>query len=338
MRWRAPLAMLTHTKLEGGLWVAGMFYGSQFKEAMAAFLDEEIGPATAKRDYARACYEETEQHAPRAAEFLRGERAGSGLSLEEVTLLALHDETTREPHCTAFVAAPEMTRERQTLIGQNWDWETKLAGYPGILELHARDQPAVMSYHYPGLWTALGINEHGVALLWTGGGYFPELAPRVGVPTYALIAEALTERTARSAVDRVLDTPNAGSFLFHVADESEGFVVEGIPHVKRVSSGPLLARSTYYEHENIVGLSAQQVPKGYAGRDRRAAVDAALLVGAGDFTLDAAQELLTTPPVYRADPSDSAATIDSFVALPAERTLHVRRGEPTPGEWASFAL
>lgn len=91
-------------------------------------------------------------------------------------------EIVHQPHCTALAAAGTATHGT-TIIAQNWDWAPQLYPWAGLLRLALRGSPRVVTYHYPGLWACAGINEHGLALMWTGGGYFPLVPPVVGLPT-----------------------------------------------------------------------------------------------------------------------------------------------------------
>ncbi|RME31542.1 hypothetical protein D6789_02420 [Candidatus Woesearchaeota archaeon] len=324
------------TRLEGGVWTVGHSYGYRFKQEMRDFLAEHIKPNGKRWAYAHHCFKLMEEYAPIAAEFVRGEAAGADLAFEDAALLTLHEEICHQPHCTAFMVAPEATRDEKALLGQNWDWGVELAPHAGMLELHMRGEPAVLSYHYPGLWTSLGMNEHGVTLMWTGSGYFPELRPQIGVPTYALIAEALRRRTARDAAEYVLNAPNAGSFIFHIADPAgDNVVIEGIPGKTRAAaSEPILTRATFYEIDEVVRLSKQVIPA--PARRRKKRIHDALTSLEGAITVAAAQELLEQPPLFRNE--QEVVTLDSFVAVPEERTITVRRGLPNIGQWTAYTL
>src|SRR5262245_2226086 len=91
-----PLTVVTGRPRE-----RGRSYGRQFKDEIAAFLDREIYRAFANakhptRDemlrYAGACAKEVKAYSPLIHDEMEGMAEGSGLRLEELTLLSLHEE------------------------------------------------------------------------------------------------------------------------------------------------------------------------------------------------------------------------------------------------------
>src|SRR5204862_1819816 len=137
---------------------------------------------------ASQCWKQLKRWEKPVVEFIRGMAEGSKLSVEQLTLLLLHEEIYHTKPCTAIGATHDGTKDGNAIIGQNWDWNASLYSWSGITRLNARGIPNAVLYSYPGLWASAGINKHGLSLVWTGAGYLPKIKPIIGIPTYALIA------------------------------------------------------------------------------------------------------------------------------------------------------
>src|SRR5437867_4510460 len=237
-----PMKKLTSVhalaEFRGSPSACGRQYGLSQAEAIGAFLALAVKPDPARLDYAARCWRVLSEWEPPVVEFVRGMATGTGMSLDEITLLLLHEEVYHLPHCTAFGATGAASAGKAPILAQNWDWDPSLYPWASLLRLRSDATPATLTYAYPGLWAAAGINEHGLALVWTGAGYFPRIRPKVGVPTYALIAGILARRNCREAVALLEKTPNAGAFIFFIGDaEGEIRVVEGLPGKVQIARG-----------------------------------------------------------------------------------------------------
>lgn len=125
------------------------------------------------------------KYAKSSFNFIRGMARGADLPLEAMVLLNLHEEIyhmrTSPSHCTGVVLPRKAAKSRKTYVAQNWDWQPQVP-WAGLLRMSRKGGPRILSYHYPGLWNCCGINSFGLALMWTGGGYFPPVEPIPGVP------------------------------------------------------------------------------------------------------------------------------------------------------------
>ncbi|MCI0457128.1 MAG: C45 family autoproteolytic acyltransferase/hydrolase [Gemmataceae bacterium] len=133
---RGQTALPALTTIEGKPRERGRQYGTQFREAIRAFLDREIYQAFIKKpapreemlSYAAACARAVRAYAPELHEELEGVAEGSGLTLAELTLLTLHEELYHKgqlpkvEHCTAVAVGPPDTADGNTYVGQTWDW------------------------------------------------------------------------------------------------------------------------------------------------------------------------------------------------------------------------
>mgnify|MGYP002624895903 FL=1 len=218
-----------HT-LSGAARDCGRAYGEMFREAMLGFCVQEVRPDTKRLAYARRCWKHVEHDAPASARLMRGMAEGSTLSIEQITLISLHEEIVHQPHCTAFAATGSATRDGDTLVAMNWDWAANLYPWASLLRLDVAGSPRVLTYQFPGLWAGAGINEHGLSFMWTGSGYQPRLAPITGMPTYVIIAEMLRRKTVPAVLKFLDGIRHAGSFIFFLGDAAGRIaVVEFIP-------------------------------------------------------------------------------------------------------------
>ena len=168
---------------------------------------------------------------------LEGVAEGSGLGIEEVTLITLHEELWHRgvlpsiEHCTAVAAGPPATHDGSTYVGQTWDWMQSVYGLSTLLLWKRPEGPSLLSYAYPGLWAGAGLNSAGIALTWTSGSGVGIPGPRVGIPSYVLIAQMLYQDTLDAALAEAQRARHAGWFTFVLADGSGHLAnVEGTPN------------------------------------------------------------------------------------------------------------
>ena len=344
---------LALTTIDGTPRQCGEEYGRRFEKQIMGFCQQEVKPDKSRLRYAERCWKHIEQNARRSAQFLKGMAAGAHLSLPHVTLLTLHEEIYHMPHCTAFVATGEATRGGRTINGQNWDWATSLYDWPGLLRMRPKGGRETLTYHFPGLWACAGVNDAGLSLMWTGSGYFPQLKPRVGMPTYVLIAEILAKRTVDEAVDYLKSVRHAGAFIFFLGDaRGDAAVVEGMPGPLAVERADRWAtRANHYACDELVNCSKQNVPrhKKQTTRPRAARLEELVRQADGNFTVAAARKILTDrdgdwPWLHQFPGGGEQAvtlagmTVDSLIAESTDRVLHTCRGGREPGPWQSVSI
>src|SRR5262249_47747124 len=113
----------TLTVIEGKPRERGRQYGKAFADSIRAFLDREIygafigkpSPREAMLRYAGACAKAVRAFSPTVHDEMEGVAEGSGLSLDEVVLVSLHEELWHKgvlpkvEHCTAVAVGPPDT-------------------------------------------------------------------------------------------------------------------------------------------------------------------------------------------------------------------------------------
>jgi hypothetical protein len=192
-----------------------------------------------------------------------------------------------------------------------------------------------------------GVNDRGLALAWTGGGYFPLVPPAAGVPTYVLIAEVLRLSTVEEALAYLGGAQRAGSFLFFLGDAAGArAVVDAVPGRLAVDrSGPALCRANHFTDPGVLAAGGQVKPRrGKTTTLQRGERMAALLEKhRGRVTPGAVQAMLTDRgtawpwlhqfPGGRQARTLDGMTIDSFFAACQDRAFWTCRGGRTPGPW-----
>jgi hypothetical protein len=321
--------------LQGTSYSCGQQYGELYAEGMRSFLESAIRPDSRKRAYANRCIPYTQRDAPSAFRFIRGMARGAMMALEDIMLLTLHEEIYHQPHCSAILAHGEATRTGKTLIGQNWDWTPEWKDYLSVLSLNEKDGSRTLSCNYPGLWKSAWVNEHGAAIMWTGGGYFPSLPPRVGAPTYAILAEASRYRNTQEIAEYLSCVRNAGSFIFFIGDPREGMVYEAANGTHAIERSDLLTRANHFELGPTKQASKQRIPSDMCTKKRSVALNRYLQPIEGSITASNIREALSMRQVYT--PKDRRfATHASLFSMPEQRALLVRSGGQD--SWKTFSL
>jgi len=123
--------------------------------------------------------------APAYAEEMRGIAEGAGQSEASVALLnaryelafTLAGQEARRGEllevgvdgCTTFGLSPEVTRDRHTWLGQNWDWLAGVHGRTFVLHAERDDGPSFVCLTEAGIAGGkMGVNECGVGLVENG--------------------------------------------------------------------------------------------------------------------------------------------------------------------------
>jgi isopenicillin-N N-acyltransferase-like protein len=341
----------TLTVISGKPRQRGKQYGQQFKDAIHAFLDKEIYQVCSKyasREqllrYAGQCTKAIKEYSPSIVEELEGIAEGTSLKLDEVVLITLHEEVAGHKngvlplvkHCTALAAGPPDTRDDNTYVGQNWDWMETVYGLSSMLLWKRDEGPSLLAYSYPGLWVGAGLNSAGIALCWTWGEGMSIKGPRVGIPSYVLIAQMLYQDTLKGALEEARRSTHAGWFAFVLAD-SKGHLatVEGTPE-KLVIQKPRghTARASYACREILGGSDGaplkihpqcQRMFDLLAGS--RGKLDRRTIEG---FFADH-ESTICKHPGYK-----GGFTVDSMLFDCTHREAHVSRGPGCSGRWKTF--
>jgi isopenicillin-N N-acyltransferase-like protein len=337
----------------------GRQYGRKFKEPIRSFLDKEIfkkftTPAATREGllrYAGQCARAIKGYSRLVMDELEGIAEGSGLRLEEVVLITLHEEVGKKgilpkvEHCTALAAGPPDTRDGNTYVGQNWDWMASVYGLSQMLLWKRPEGPSLLAYSYPGLWVGAGLNSAGIALCWTWGDTRGIKGPRVGIPSYVLIAQMLYQDTLKAALAEARRARHAGWFTFVLGDARGNLAnVEGTPEklVIETARGHL-ARADFATRE-ITGTPRDKPVKLHPQCQRmcellagsKGKLDRATLQG---FFGDHKSTVCKHPGFKEGGGvSDGGFTVDSMLFNCTTKEAFVSRGPGCSGRWKRFTF
>jgi len=106
-------------------------------------------------------------------EELQGIAKGSDLSLEEIVALNARYEMVFAQSavtggsgggCTSIAALPEVTKNGNTILGQNWDYKGRFQGLSVILEVESQNGPNIVMHAEAGTIAHKGMNSAGLGI------------------------------------------------------------------------------------------------------------------------------------------------------------------------------
>ena len=337
----------TKTIIDGKPRERGRRYGKEFSDGIGAFLEKEIWkpfigkPATREEmvRYAAACGLEIKKFSPIIHDELEGMAEGSGLRLEELILITLHEELYHKaplpklPHCTAVAAGPPVTAGGG-IVGQTWDWMESVFGLSSVLHWKRSEGPSLLAYAFPGLWAGAGLNSAGLALCWTSAALGEKgQEPRVGIPSYVLLTHLLYQETLDAAAEEAKRAPCAGWFTFVMGDSKGNLLnIEGSP-TKLATERPRgrLCR-VGFGSQAMTGASAAQPVKLHARCEK---VYDLMVAASGKVDRRSLQAWFEDP---KGGIAVGKGTIDLMVFDTTAREAHLSRGPSYGVHWQKFAF
>jgi len=192
--------------------------------------------------------------APDLVEEIRGIAEGADRAFEDIFLLNARSEILFNPQvlaqeCTSLAALPEVTRNDDTLLAQNWDWYREVVNCQVILKIGPREgKPAMVTFTEAGQLAKIGMNAAGIGLVVNN---LTSDQPRTGVPWILLTRRILEASHLAQALGCVLKTARAHSinFLIGYAD-GEAVDLETSPveeHILWPTNGILTHTNHYLE-------------------------------------------------------------------------------------------
>ncbi len=197
----------------------------------------------------------TQKYAPALIEEIEGIAEGSGLAFEKVFFMNCYDEMayyneTKDQvnGCTLFLATGRATVDKRTYLGQGWDMDEYFN--PIIISINTSGSdhaPRVIMLTHPGVVGGAGINEHGLALIWSTVKAVDE---DTGLPVPLMIRETLGGKNLNDAVHVLLNTPRASGFNFIVGNQYGGFNIEATGKKEKIHYiTAMYAHANHYEND-----------------------------------------------------------------------------------------
>jgi isopenicillin-N N-acyltransferase-like protein len=157
------------------------------------------------------------EFAPDLVEEIQGIAEGANRKFEDIFLLNARSEILFNPQvlaqeCTTMAALPEVTKNGDMLLAQNWDWYRAVKDCQVILKIGARDdKPALLTFTEAGQLAKIGMNAAGIGLVVNN---LTSDQPRTGVPWIFLTRRVLESSYLAQALGYVLNTRRAHSINF----------------------------------------------------------------------------------------------------------------------------
>jgi len=280
---------------------------------------------------------------PRFAEEIRGLADGAGIAFEEAVLCQARAEASHTPEggCSAFTLTGEATADGQPLAGQNQDLEPEYADVAILLRVKPNDgRPTALMFTFAGQLGYAGMNDRGLA-------HFANAlydAPwRTGLPHYPLKRVMLEQETVDDCIDllRKYRTCSAANVVLADGRGKVGDIEvrpEGIA-VFRDDHPDARLHTNHYLTPEYRSLETNSLPDSCPRLDRlRKLVREAW----GTITVDTMKDILAD---HEGDPGGICRhgerrmhSISGYIAEPARRILHIRRGHGCLGSWEAYEV
>jgi hypothetical protein len=284
-----------------------------------------------------------ERLSPKYVEEVRGLADGAGISFAEALLCQVRTQALYcgEAGCTTFALRGEATLDGQVLIGQNQEFEPEFAEVAMVLRVCPTDgRPRAMMLTFAGQLGYSGINEFGVAHF-ANSLFGCEL--RLGVPHYPMKRAILEQKTVKDVI-ALLQQHNACSAANLVLADGQGEIADAEIRPEGVAiyhdeHPDMRLHSNHYVAPEFAAFEDNTVPDSPA---RLCRLRALVRESWGKITVEVLKEMLAD---HEGDPAGLCRhgatnwhTLFGYIAEPARRVLHLRRGHGCIGTWATYQV
>jgi hypothetical protein len=268
---------------------------------------------------------------------------GAGISLSDAMLCQSRAEAAQkwEGGCTAFAITRSGTASGQPIAGQNQDLESEYADVAIVLKVRPNDgRPAALMFTFAGQLGYAGINQHGVCNFVNA---LYNFTWQPGLPTYPL-RRAILEQPSIAACTALLKRARTCSALNLVLADATGAIAdvevrpEGVTpfpddHADRRLHTNHYVTSAFTPFEN--NTLPDSVPRLHRTREL-------IQKHWGRITVDTMKEILAdhdgAPAAICRHGAVNMHSISGYIAEPAHRRLHIRRGHGCTGKWTTYSL
>lgn len=280
---------------------------------------------------------------PRFIDEVRGLADGAGISFEEALLCQARAEAahTHDGGCSAFALTGSATADGRPLAGQNQDLEPEYADVAILLRMKPDDgRPRALMFTFAGQLGYAGMNAHGVAHFanalydcpWQPGlPHYPLKRLMLEQPSVDACISLLRENPTCSAANVVLCDGNGRVADVEVRPDGIAVFQDAHPDARLHTNHYLTPEFSALETNSL----ADSCPRLDRLRD--------LIRSAwGTITVDTLKVLLAD---HAGDPGGICRhgergmhSISGYIADPANRVLHVRRGHGCLGSWEAYDI
>jgi len=191
-------------------------------------------------DFSRTFVKRIKEYDETLLEEMKGMAKGSGRALEEILTINLRTEIlfglkklAAQEGCTSFCALSEITREGNTILGQNWDYKPFAAEAMLLLQVDQDTGPDILTLVEAGQLARMGMNSAGLGIC---NNYIECEADGMnmdkGIPTTLIRRRALNHGTYREIIGTITHTPRSfsGNYLVATAEgEGDATDIEATP-------------------------------------------------------------------------------------------------------------
>lgn len=284
-----------------------------------------------------------ERLSPAFVEEIQGLADGADISFEEAVLCQARAEAghSREGGCTAFLLTGTATADGQTLAGQNQDLEPEYADVALLLRVKPSDgRPQALIFTFAGQLGYTGMNAHGIAHF-ANALYDFQWQP--GLPHYPL-KRAMLEQSSIDACIDLLDRHRTCSAANVLLCDGEGGIADvevrpqGIARF-RDDCPDRIVHANHYLTARFAGYESHSLPDSCPRLER---MHQLITTRWGELTLQTMKEILAD---HEGDPGGICRhgargmhSISGYIAEPAKRLFHVRRGHGCLGTWQTYEV
>jgi isopenicillin-N N-acyltransferase-like protein len=304
--------------------------------------------------------------APEYAEEMRGIAEGAGQSEATIALLnaryelafSLFGQEARRPAlleigadgCTTFGLLPEVTRDRHTWLGQNWDWLAGVHGRTFVLRVERKERPSFVCLTEAGIAGGkMGVNACGIGLVENGLASSEDGSHFYRKPFHVRCREVLDAEDFDAALAPVMEGPRTCSANFIIGAGGGSIVdIETSPDraTRRYPEDGIVTHSNHFLDE---GHGESLLEKVAPNTLRRVERIRRLLAApreplAFEHMRTAATDHSGAPYGICRHPDETQPGVRRTMTVGAvlidldARTMHVANGPPCSNDYVAFAL
>jgi isopenicillin-N N-acyltransferase-like protein len=280
---------------------------------------------------------------PAYVEEVRGLAGGAEISFEEAVLCQARAEAGQvtDGGCTAFALTGAATVDRQPLAGQNQDLEAEYVDVAILLRVRPNDgRPRALMFTFAGQLGYAGMNEHGVVHF---ANALYDFVWRPGLPHYPLKRTILEQRSVAGCLELVSKHRTCSAANVVMAD--------GAGAIADVEVRPEGIARFYDTHPDWLVHANHYIAAKFALHETNSLADsckrldrmrALIQENWGKITVETMQQILADhdgePAGICRHGARNMHSISGYVAEPAKRLLHIRRGHGCLGAWATYEV
>lgn len=283
-------------------------------------------------DFSRTFVKRIKEYDETLLEEMKGMAKGSGRGFEEILTINLRTEILfglkklqANEGCTSFCALSEITREGNTILGQNWDYKPFAAETMFLLQVNQDTGPDILTLVEAGQLARLGMNSAGVGIC---NNYIEcetdGMNMDKGVPTTLIRRRAFDQETYREVVGMIIHTPRSfsGNYLVATAEgEGDATDIEATPETAYF----LFPKDGLIVHSNHI----KGAGPGYVGSIR--------LGLENSLYRDRRLETLLRREVWKIGPDEIMQSLKDHFGYPYSVCRHADKKKPWHDQWQTNA-